>query len=375
MSLYPFCPNPRCRLHLEHPGPRWFRTKGTYRTRAFGLVRRFRCRSCGKTFSSQTFSVDYFAKRRVDYFDLLDRHASSESLRALSRNLRLSCGTVQNRLDRLARQGIALHAHLRRFADPKESVCVDGLVSWDVSQFFPNEITISITSGSRFVLDVSHATRRRSGTRTTLQKERAAVLYPRVSFEQGAVGRTFRDILDGLAEDRAARGGFPLVLITDEKKEYQQAFVRHRLYLNQDETHRIVHRRIHSSLPRTFANPLFASNYLDREIRKDQANHRRETVCFSRNVSNGMSRLLCYLVHHNYRKRYRIDGKVSERRSHGEEAGIPKPAIENALERMVRRRAFLTRIRMPESQRCIWVKSFPTPLKAVPDYVPGYAYA
>ena len=375
MDLYPFCPNPACRLHGAHPRPGWFRPKGYYPTGAFGLVRRFRCRECGRTFSSQTFSVDYFAKRRVDYSDLLDRHASAESLRALSRNLHLSCGTVQNRLDRLARQGIALHAFLRRFSDPKEPVCVDGLVSWDVSRFFPNEITLSITAGSRFVLDLSHASRRRSGTMTAAQKSRASVLYPRVSFERGAVSRTFRDILDGLALDRAARGGFPLVLITDEKKEYRHTLYRHPLFRNQDEAHRVAHLRVHSSLPRTFSNPLFASNYLDREIRKDQANHHRQTVCFCRNVSNGMCRLMCYLIHHNYRKKFRIGGRVGSEGVHGEAAGIPGPRIEGGLARMFRQRAFLSRTRLSESQRRIWMKEYPTPLKNRPEYLPAYACA
>jgi hypothetical protein len=275
MSSFQFCPNQLCNLHLGEPPSGWFAPFGFYLTRTFGLVPRFRCRSCGKTFSTQTFSLDYYSKRKVDYPGLLDRHASSESLRALSRNLRLSCGTVQNRLDRLARQGIALHACLRRFADPKEAVCVDGMVSFDVSQFFPSEITLSITSGSRFVLDMSHATRRRSGTMKAAQRIRAAELYPRVSFERGAVGRTFRDILEGIGEDRVVRGGFPLVLITDEKKEYQHTLFNNPLFRDQDEAHRVAHLRVHSELPRTFFNPLFASNYLDREIRKDQANHRR----------------------------------------------------------------------------------------------------
>jgi len=375
MPSFPFCPNPLCDLHLSEAPPDWYAHFGFYLTNTFGLVPRFRCRSCGKTFSTQSFSIDYFAKRKVDYPGLLDRHASSESLRALSRNLKLSCGTVQNRLDRLARQGIALHTRLRRFADPKEAVCIDGLISFAVSQFFPSEITLSITSSSRFILDASLATRRRSGTMTTYQKARAAELYPRVSFERGAVGRTFRDILDGISEDRAAREGFPLILITDEKKEYQLALSNNPLFRDQDEAHRTAHLRVHSELPRTFSNPLFASNYLDREIRKDQANHIRETACFSRNVSNEMSRLMCYLVHHNYRKRYRIGGRADQDQVHVEAAGISRRRIEEGLSEMFSRRAFLSRTRLTESQRRIWVKGYPTPLRSGPEYLPRYAAA
>jgi len=67
-----------------------------------------------------------------------------------------------------------------------------------------------------------------------------------------------------------------------------------------------VHLRISSHLPRTIHNPLFSSNYTDRELRKDLANHHRESVCFNRNVANGMLRLWAYLMWHNYLKPYRI---------------------------------------------------------------------
>ncbi|HSV57169.1 MAG TPA: hypothetical protein VLH39_08715, partial [Magnetospirillaceae bacterium] len=75
MPSFPFCPNPLCDLHLSEPPPGWFAPFGFYRTRTFGLIPRFRCRSCGKTFSTQSFSIDYYAKRTVNYQDLLSRHA------------------------------------------------------------------------------------------------------------------------------------------------------------------------------------------------------------------------------------------------------------------------------------------------------------
>jgi hypothetical protein len=180
-------------------------------------VSRFKCRACGTTFSTQTYSIDYYTKRKVDYERLLAQHASAESGRALARNLRLSCGTIANRLDRLARQGAALHARLRLLARSTEPVCIDGFVSFDVSQYFPNEIPLSITSGSRFVLDLSHATRRRSGRMTSAQKRRASELYEGQVFERGAIARSFRDLVDSLAQERPPVNHRPLVLITDEK--------------------------------------------------------------------------------------------------------------------------------------------------------------
>ena len=45
-------------------------------------------------------------------------------------------------------------------------------------------------------------------------------------------------------------------------------------------------------------NPLFAVNYMDREVRKDVANHVRQTTRGARNVKDPMNRLAIYRVMH-----------------------------------------------------------------------------
>jgi len=84
---FPFCPNPECALH-QHAEGQWFLHAGYHSTKAFGKVARFRCRMCKKTFSTQSFSLDYYAKKRVSYWELMAHHCASESLRALSRIFR-----------------------------------------------------------------------------------------------------------------------------------------------------------------------------------------------------------------------------------------------------------------------------------------------
>jgi transposase-like protein len=358
---------------LHSPDIPWFSPSGYHYTKAFGRVPRFRCSACGRSFSSQSFSLDYYAKRVVDYRDLLNRHCGSMSLRGIGRAIGVSPTTVQNRLDRLARQALALHASLRPLARAPDDICIDGFVSLDVSHFFPSDIAISLTASSRFVLDLSHATCPRSGSMTPTQKLRAAQLYRHVHFERGAIERGFSDLLNSLQAERPPTHIQPLVIITDEKKEYRRALLRSSLWATQDAEHRVAHRTVHSKLPRTCNNPLFASNYLDREIRKDLANHHRESSCFNRNVANGMSRLALYLVNHNYRKRFRIRAPVSDRRVHGEVAGIERTRIDAGLDDMFRIRAFLSRMQLPTTLERIWRKALPTPLRASPDYLPRFA--
>ena len=63
-----FCPNPECKHHKpeKHP-PDWYKYFANYKTKAFGIVRRYLCTECGKTFSDQTFKLDYYAKKVIDY--------------------------------------------------------------------------------------------------------------------------------------------------------------------------------------------------------------------------------------------------------------------------------------------------------------------
>jgi len=111
MKKPPYCPNPDCALHtpqavngLRRRKQPTFQKCGTRKTQTFGIVQRYRCTACGITFSTQTFSIDYYAKRAVDYKKLEKLSSGSAGLRESGRILGCSPGTVSNRLGRLNRR-------------------------------------------------------------------------------------------------------------------------------------------------------------------------------------------------------------------------------------------------------------------------------
>ncbi len=367
----PFCPRPGCVHHLSPVEQSWFERDGHHETRAFGSVPRFRCKACGRNFSTQTFRVDYYAKKVVDYREFEELLASSMSGRALGRHFGLSPDSVQNRVDRLSRQALAVHSHLRAFADPREPVAIDGFQSFDRSQFFPNNITISVAGDSRFLLEATHATLRRSGSMTTDQKAKRAAHDRAVAYEASAIERSFAELLDQLARDRPPRKDQPLVLVTDLKKEYTSALAAHPLgSLGKDRVARVL---VSSRKPRTGWNPLFPVNYWDRELRKDQAAHRRETTCHARSASNGMARFWCYARYHNYRKRYLVGSRGNDRRKHADVAGIPK-SVRLGLEGLFyQARAFFSRSSLTTPGMRAWLKLFPTPGTDWIGRIPAYA--
>lgn len=373
----PFCPYKQCKLHGDQEDDSWWRRDGYHPTKAFGLVQRYQCRACLRTFSVQTFSVHYYAKRTIPLKTLEILASSSMSIRALGRKFCSSCGTITNRLDRLARQGIAVHSSLRPEATVDEPVCFDGLVSFEGSQYFPADIGISITYRSRYVLALSHATTRRSGRITDGQKERRDQLYDGASFEPHAVQRSMREQLDLLAAERVISKRRPLLIITDEKLEYDRAYKRHPLYLEQTEDRRSIHIRVPSTLPRTQANPLFACNYYDREVRKDQAQHRRETTCYARSAVNDITRMYAYLVWHNYEKGYLIKWPVDRNETHAEIAGIAREKINCLREKMFRDRFFLSHLPLLPIDEKVWRKGVYKPFDRTPRRpdLPKYAVA
>ncbi len=375
MQQFPFCPNPECAWHTQAPKAPWAHAKGSYLTKAFGRVPRYQCPRCHSTFSVQTFRLSYYLKRPIPLEPLLSRFISGESLRAISRACRLSLCLISNRLERLSRQAIALHSYILTHARLSDDICIDGFVAFETSQFFPSDIPIAITAHSQFVIDLSHASRRRSGTMTASQKTKARALYQHIPLEHGALARAFREPLLSSLRVAPPRLHHPFVLITDENPLYPKVLSSLPLWHAQTPSLRIVHCSIWSKLPRTTTNPLFASNYIDREIRKDLAHYHRQTTCFPRNVPAAMLRLSLYLFSHNYLKPFRI-AHPSPFPSHAHAAGIPSTLVNTFLPHLTAgMRIFLSHLSLSPSMHRTWTKAWKTPGKTSPEYVPRFVLA
>jgi len=117
-------------------------------------------------------------------------------------------------------------------------------------------------------------------------------------------------------------------------------------------------------------------NYLDREIRKDNSDHTRETLQFARNANNCMERLAVYRLYHNYVKPYRIGKKKEGSVTHAEVAGISGRSIALELKTVFTQRRFFSRVRgLASSDWLLWLRGITTPMKRAPEYLPAYAWA
>ncbi len=302
MFIPPHCPNPDCSHYLKPSTGNWYRKITPYHTITFGMVPRFLCKSCSISFSSQTFSIDYYAKRKLDYISIFKQINSGAGLRNIARNLNFSPRTITNRINRLARNAIHIHEALLQKLPFSEDLAADGFESFCVSQYFPDNYNILVGKDSQFVYRCSYATLRRKGRMRPDQKIKRELLEKIFKAHPKAIESSFCSLMEFLDTMTRERSN-PLILYTDEKKDYVRALwkspgCRDRLFSGSWR-----HHRISSEEGRNTKNPLFSVNYMDREFRKDMASHARESVQFCRNVNEGMLRMSLYMFDHNWKDR------------------------------------------------------------------------
>ena len=288
----PHCPDPNCKHHKPSPvGWKYIRKGFFYRRTKPHKIQRYQCTACGRNFSAQNFSPTYRLKRP----DLLPKVflaiANGMAARQCARALGCSPSAVDNLIARLARQCMLFHLHHRQKASPPVDVAIDGFVSFEFSQYFPFEHPVLVDRLTSFFEYFTDAPLRRSGRMTAKQKRRREQLEQRLGRPgPRAVEKAVIELLEvGLA------GATKVDLWSDDHRAYPRAIAR--------QTLEILHRRVSSRALRDRENPLFEINSLDMNIRHALANHRRETIAFSKRRQGSADRLAIFLVWKNYVKR------------------------------------------------------------------------
>jgi transposase-like protein len=367
-----FCVNKDCEKHSkENKRKHWYAKYGFYNTKVRGKIQRFRCKICGKTFSVQTFSLDYCVKKKLSYRKIMKYSSESMSLSSISRMLNTSVESISNRITRLSRQITYYHNYLKSEINLKEALTSDGFESFVKSQYFPNNIHLLGGKESQYLYFFNYVLLKRKGRKTKYQEERLRKLYKKVNFEKRALSNSFSEVIDEFFE-LAGTSDINISLYTDMKPEYKSVFRNHKLYSEYKD--RISHKIIHSKQHRIVSDDTFTNDYLDRELRKDQANHRRETKCFSRNVCSCLDRINVYFFYHNYIKDYRVKNSIYRGISHAEVAGVPKGKIRKVLKEMFYKRIFLSLENIKSFGKRLWEKKIITPLKKRNEYIPQYAF-
>lgn len=371
----PFCPNRSCALHYPpFPGERkWYEKWGVYLTEAFGEVQRYRCTECGKTFSEQTFRVDYYSKRVVDY-RMVERGLSEcMSAAAVGRWCGVSGQVVRNKVGRLARQAVWSQGKLYGQLEVGERVVADGFETWCRSQYFPGHVNWVVGAESQMLYLQEYVTLRRKGAMREEQRRRREEVDRRWRADPQGIEHSFERIGEELERWVERSAGARLVLTTDEHPAYVRGLSRVGGLEVLRREGRFEHQQVSGKEPRTRSNPMFAANYMDREVRKDVAHHVRETTRAARNVNDLMNRLAIYRVMHNYRKAYRLRPDQRDERYHAEVAGLAREVIEEEVgESYYRKRRFFTHGVLPLESWRTWTRMWGTPYGEGKVYIPRF---
>ena len=300
----PYCPNPGCPYHRGPThGWRWVRTGSFSRQGPPHRIQRFQCRHCRRHFSEQTFRTTYWLKCPGLLLPVFHRLLGCSAFRQIAREFAVSPQTVLTHAARLGRHCLLVHAALRPRGPVLEPLVLDGFESFEFSKYHPTRYHVLAGQRSHFFYGFTESELRRSGRMTRRQRQRRAVLErdhgrPDPRSSEREVGEL---LLLVLPEPQT------LVLHSDQHPDYPRALSRLG-HLTVD------HRTVSSRAARTPMNPLFPINLLDLLIRHCGANHKRETIAFSKRRQSAIERLWVLLVWRNYLK------AVSERRRDGSPA-------------------------------------------------------
>jgi len=341
----PHCPRTGCRYHTCTEGWRWIHF-GSYRRQCVPqVVARFRCCHCGATFSTQTFRNDYWLRRPELLLAIAHRLLACSGYRQVAREARCAPSTVMGLAARLGRQALLLLAQAPRQGPLSEPLVIDGFEGFAYSQYHPLHLHLGVGAQSHYTYALTLSRLRRKGRMRPGQKRRRAAIEARY-------GRAEPRAIE-LDMAAAIRIAVPtpqaLTIRSDDHPAYPRAFRRLQGYA-------IGHEGTPSTEARTSDNPLFPVNLMDLQLRHNSANHKRETIAFSKRHQAVLERAALLVAWRNYSKPF------SENHGGGTpamRAGLAEGPL--SLERLFTYRRFPGRIALPEPWDRYYRREIDTP--------------
>jgi transposase-like protein len=351
-----FCPWPPCPRH-RHGGPNYRAPRhGSYRT-ARRTVPRFRCTTCRRTFSRQSFAVSYYLKRSELVVPVAAGLQAGSAHRQIARTVGCAPSTVTRLSARLGRHALLVMARALRHLTGRlaESVVLDHFETFEFTQDLPFGIATSVGHESWFVYGLDPAPHARTGRRSPARPAPSFRRMRRGGYA-GSSARTVRQLL------ALSPPGGVLDLIGDGHAAYDRAA------LLPDHAGRVRLQRFpnpprgpkgapRSAAARARDRALFPVDALHGLFRHTAAHHRRETIAFGRRLNALMERLFLTVVWRNF-----VKGR-SERRP---DPDTPAMHVGLAREpwswrRVLSRRLFPGREELPGVWRDLYRRDWTTP--------------
>jgi transposase-like protein len=252
----PHCPRDDC-PSIQTGHSRWC-FKGRYpRTCDGRTVQRFLCLECRRTFSTQTFRVDFRLRKPQLIHDLIGPFVSKVTHRQAARILGCTRKTIAHRLELLGRH--CRDFHLRRLELAGEHGGLRGTFQLDELETFehsrrlaPVTMPVLVERKSYFVVDLETAALPCRGGLSQKNRERKQRREIEHGLRRSGSREAVMKCFDTLARHHA-RGG-PVKVQTDKKSSYRTILARRFGSC-------LAHERHSSIAKRDYSNPLFPINH------------------------------------------------------------------------------------------------------------------
>ena len=141
------CPNPDCQCHTTPP-EHWYVKDGYYKTKHnYQKVPRYKCKHCGKTFSSNTFKDTYKQHKPELNNPIFNFYASNVSQNRLAVNLKCNVKTIVRKIKYLAYKARIIHEHKLNNGELKVGIVqFDEMETFEQTRMKPVAIAIAVES-------------------------------------------------------------------------------------------------------------------------------------------------------------------------------------------------------------------------------------
>ena len=271
----PRCPNRACSQHRS-PTPEFFIRKGTYWPKCRPQpVPRFRCRTCDRGFSRQTFRADYHDHKPHLNAALVRFISSGVGIRQSARMLNLSLRCTELKLRKIGRHLRRLNLNLRSQLSSEANFHFDELETYEGQRNTrPLTLPLLIESRTRYIVWAESAPIRPRGRMSKRRLEAInrseARFGPRRDLSRQACLRTLS------RGAKLAEGARTFVLSSDEKSTYPG--LARITWAGKS----IVHLRTNSRVVRDEHNPLFPINHEEAMLRDRMGRLRRRSWLVSK---------------------------------------------------------------------------------------------
>jgi transposase-like protein len=283
----PFCPNPSCPFHFGSEEKFYIKNGFALTDKPPFRNQRFLCKRCKIQFSENTFKLE-FRKRIQGHSEIiLHQYLNGMSNNSIARRLKISEGTVRERIKTMSRQSLLFE---KKYYPKKinEDVAYDGFETFTHSQFSPCYINTAVGSNSMFIYNNTFSPLNRKGRMTSDQKIKNQELIKKHGlYPQSSVYEESIYVMKNLSTLAPGR-----TLFIDEHKAYQRAIRSFEFKMNV--------KTINSKKRRDASNPLFPINRLHNLYRHFLSSQKRETIAFQKNEAALMEKIQLFKIYRNF---------------------------------------------------------------------------